>query len=122
MLVRLGWKLLLAALLLLVPLAAASQPQIKVQPHELVRLYNVRGYADGDSWVVRGRVTRADKERRVPRGAIVVELGDEQYRALYKPRFVHRKTKRASYFTLKIPQRAVEEVKVLRLEYRPLEP
>ncbi|MBY4678252.1 hypothetical protein [Marinobacterium arenosum] len=122
MVIRRGWKMLPAALLLLVSLVVLAQPELKVQPHELVRLYNVRAYAEGEDWVVRGRVTRVDKDVRVPHGAIVVALGSEQYRARYKPQFVHRKTKRASYFTLRIPQRALADVEVLLLEYRPLEP
>lgn len=121
MVIRVGWKMLLGALLLLVSLEVVGQPELRVQPSDWVRLYNVRAYAERDNWVVRGRVTRADKDIKVPHGAIVVELDETVFRALYKPRFVHRKTKRASYFTLRIPQRVAADVKVLSLEYRPLD-
>jgi hypothetical protein len=86
------------------------------------RFFNVRLYQETDkSWVLRGRITRSDKDIKVPVGKVKVIVLDDRGRRSYmetsdyKPSFIHRKTDRASYFTIRLPRKVVTDKSVLRL-------
>ena len=72
-------------------------------------LFNVRMFQKDGLWLVRGRVTRYDRDVKVSPGSVRVVVlsatGEELFRQTtsYKPTFVHRKADRASYFTIRLP-------------------
>lgn len=88
-----------------------ASDRITLEPNPYARIYNVHLKRDltGRSRL-KGRVTRVEKDQRVPPGTIVVELSGANFtsvhslKARYKPQFVHRKKKRASYFSVELPQ------------------
>jgi len=96
------WLLLLG---LSQPLLASRLPALSVESSDQVRLFNVRLREEAGVWLIKGRVTRSDKEQKVSGGRIIATLPKSD-RVLaethFNPQFVHRKTKRASYFTLRI--------------------
>lgn len=111
---------LLLLILCVVPLLGASAPSLIVESSNLVRIYNVRLQQEEGFWLIRGRVTRADKDLRVSSGHIVAVRKKDNRRlgvARFKPQFVHRKTKRASYFTLRIDIGSVPEDSAIRLYF-----
>lgn len=108
-------------------LGAASDyaPPLVVESGEYTRIFNVRLLpGTADEWLLRGRVTRADKAVKVPPGELFMVVYDHSDKSIYsqaaayKPGFVHRKTKRASYFTLRIPQHIELQHGWIRLQYR----
>lgn len=89
-----------------------------------VRFFNVRVYQETDkNWVLRGRITRSNKDIKVPVGKVKVIVLDEHGRRTYmetsdyKPSFIHRKTDRASYFTIRLPRNAVTDMSTLKLSF-----
>ncbi|WP_432472246.1 hypothetical protein [Amphritea sp. HPY] len=97
--------------------------QVEVATSE-VRFFNVRVYQEADkSWVLRGRITRSNKDIKVPVGKVKVIVLDERGRQSYmetsdyKPSFIHRKTDRASYFTVRLPRKVVTDKSTLKLSF-----
>ena len=89
-----------------------------------VRFFNVRVYQETDkSWVLRGRITRSNKDIKVPVGKVKVIVLDDRGRRSYietsdyKPSFIHRKTDRASYFTIRLPSEVVTGKSTLKLSF-----
>ncbi len=102
------------------PSIAAEGPAIELPGSGPVRFYNVRLKREANHWVVKGRLTRRDKEQKVSPGEVVAVIAGREgraYRTSFYPRFIHRKTKRASRFTLRIPQKRLTEGDTLRLYY-----
>ena len=102
----------------------SSARQESLEAGSEARIFNVRLFQDEDSnWLLRGRVTRADKAVKVPAGQVVVIVYDDKGKPVfaqsshYKPGFVHRKTKRASYFTLNIPAQINMSDRTIQLFY-----
>lgn len=99
-------------------------PEIDVQSSDVARIYNVRIEKNQeDGWQIRGRVTRTLSDRKVPQGQIITEVYNPKGISLYTlrsdyiPRFVHRKKKRASYFTVQLPDKLDLKNSQLRLYY-----
>ncbi|MEH6578755.1 MAG: hypothetical protein V7731_16965 [Amphritea sp.] len=102
----------------------SSARQENLEAGNEARIFNVRLFQDEDSnWLLRGRVTRTDKDVKVPTGQVVVIVYNDEGKPVfaqsshYKPGFVHRKTKRASYFTLNIPAQINMNDRTIRLFY-----
>ena len=103
---------------------SGGQPvQLDVVTSE-VRFFNVRVYQETDkSWVLRGRITRSNKEIKVPVGKVKLVVVDDRGRRSYietsdyKPSFIHRKTDRASYFTIRLPRKVVTDKSTLKLSF-----
>lgn len=82
-------------------------PRMEILNDNVARIYNVRFEDNGLK--LRGRVTRINRDVKVPLGQVVMVIYDVQGQKLhtlestYKPRYVHRKKKRASYFTVHLP-------------------
>lgn len=109
-------KWFVGVLLLLFSVALAQgggrRPVLEVQSDDVARIYNVRVEQRADDrWQLRGRVTRAQRDIKVPAGRVVTVLYNRKGKSLhrlasdYKPDFVHRKKKRASYFTVRLPDK-----------------
>ena len=114
-------RVLLLSLLSTV-LYAIPTPPLLIESNEQIRLYNVRLVEEDGVWLIRGRVTRADRDQKVMAGRIVA-VSQNGARPLaetaFKPQFVHRKTKRASYFTLQIRPEAVPHNSAIKLYFKP---
>ena len=109
-------KWFIGVLLLLFSVALAQggdlRPVLEVQSDDVARIYNVRVEQRADDrWQLRGRVTRTQRDTKVPAGRVVTVLYNRKGKSLhrltsdYKPGFVHRKKKRASYFTVRLPDK-----------------
>ena len=87
-------------------------------------LFNVRLFQKDGQWLVRGRVTRYDRDVKVPPGSVRVVVlsvtGEELYQQTtgYKPAFIHRKSDRASYFTLRLPADIVSQAHSVDVNYQ----
>lgn len=108
--------LLMLCGVLMTPMSVA-QPSIQVDlgssSAEARFMYLRLELDEQNGWQIRGRLARADKSTKVPEGQVLVVAvdakGDELalLRADYKPAFVHRKTDRASYFTVPVPDEVI---------------
>lgn len=105
-------RLLFAMVITVLAMPVLANPSIEIDSAESpeARFLYVRFENDDErGWLLRGRITRADKDVKVPEGLVqavaVDEYGNEVsvMTGAYKPLFVHRKTDRASYFTVVIP-------------------
>lgn len=105
-------KWLIGFLLLVFSVALAQAgdrtPRMEVLNESAAHIYNVR--IEDKGLKLRGRVTRSNRDVKVPYGQVLTVIYNAQGRELhtlqstYKPRHVHRKKKRASYFTVHLPQ------------------
>ena len=105
-------KWLIGFLLLVFSVALAQAgdraPRMEVINDSAARIYNVR--LEDKGLKLRGRVTRSNRDVKVPHGQVITVIYNAKGRELhtlqstYKPRHVHRKKKRASYFTVHLPK------------------
>ncbi|WP_370277875.1 hypothetical protein [Pontibacterium sp.] len=105
-------KWLVGFLLLIFSVALAQAgdraPRMEVLNDNAARIYNVR--LEDKGLKLRGRVTRSNRDVKVPHGQVITVIYNAKGRELhtlqstYKPRHVHRKKKRASYFTVHLPK------------------
>lgn len=112
------WLLLLG---LNQPLLASRLPALSVESSDQVRLFNVRLREEAGVWLIKGRVTRSDKEQKVSGGRIVATLPKSEKvlaETRFNPQFLHRKTKRASYFTLRIKPRDGAAPETIRIHFQ----
>lgn len=107
------WIVGLLLLVFAVALAHAGEyaPRIEVINDGKAKVYNVRFQRQIDGhWALRGRLTRSDRDVKVPRGQVKALMVDKRgiqihsAETRYKPQHVHRKKKRASYFTVHLPE------------------
>ncbi|WP_114695122.1 hypothetical protein [Motiliproteus coralliicola] len=107
------WIVGLMLLVFSVALARAGEyaPRIEVINNGQAKVYNVRFQRQIEGhWALRGRLTRSDRDVKVPKGQVKALLFDERGKQIhsaetrYKPQHVHPKKKRASYFTVHLPQ------------------
>ena len=97
------------------PVYAMDKPEIEIvidqeaSPEAL--FINVRlKHDEKRGWLLKGRLSRAAKNNKVPHGVIRAKFTDQLGQRIaifdgeYKPLFVHRKTDRASYFTIPVAQ------------------
>ncbi|WP_372832644.1 hypothetical protein [Pontibacterium sp.] len=120
------WFIGVLLLLFSVALAQAGEryPLLEVQSGDVARIYNVRMEQRADDrWQLRGRVTRTLRDTKVPQGQIVTVVYNKKGKSLYtltsdyKPGFVHRKKKRASYFTVRFPDKLDLKNSRIRIYY-----
>jgi len=118
-------KWLIGFLLLIFSIALAQAgdraPRMEVISDSAARIYNVR--LEDKGLKLRGRVTRSNRDIKVPHGQVITVIFSEQGQKLhtlqstYKPRHVHRKKKRASYFTVRLPKDVDLERSNIRIYY-----
>lgn len=117
------WLIGFLLLVFAVALAQAGDraPRMEVLNDSNARIYNVR--FENNGLKLRGRVTRSNRDVKVPHGQVVIVIYNAQGQTLhtlestYKPRYVHRKKKRASYFTVRLPKDVELEGTTIQIYY-----
>ncbi len=122
------FKWFIGVLLLVFSVALAHSEergeQLQIRNDAEARLFNVRIERDGyKQWKLRGRVTHADRDVKVPQGKVVTVVYGKKGKQLhsltssYKPKFVHRKKNRASYFTVYLPKDVPSRHSTIKVYY-----
>lgn len=113
--------------LLMMPLLARAEVEVVVAERSTAEalFINLRTkYDETRGWLLKGRVSRAAKNNKVPDGFIFARFENAKGELIgslsgeYKPMFVHRKTDRASYFTIEVPGNLMQDAAVIRVFHR----